>query len=62
MHFTTNEIVKALSKMLPNLDEKDLEDFMSITTYKNVNKNVIIYITSYKILPLKFFSVSMILS
>ncbi len=42
MHFTTNEIFTALSKVFPNLDEKDLEDFLSITTYKKVNKNTII--------------------
>jgi CRP-like cAMP-binding protein len=42
MHFTTNDIFTALSKVLPNLYEKDIENFLSITTYKNVNKNVII--------------------
>jgi len=42
MHFTTDEIFTALSKLLPNLNEKDIEDFLSITTYKNVSKNVII--------------------
>jgi len=42
MYFTTDEIFTALSKVLPNLKEKDIEDFLSITTYKNVNKNVII--------------------
>jgi len=42
MYFTTDEIFTALSKLLPNLNEKDIEDFLSITTYKSVNKNVII--------------------
>ena len=42
MYFTTNEIYTALTKVLPNLNEKDLEDFLSITTYKKVGKNEII--------------------
>ena len=42
MHFTTNDIFTALTELLPNLNENDIEDFLSITTYKNVNKNVII--------------------
>ena len=42
MHFTTKEIFKALSKVLSNLNKKDIEDFLSITTYKKVNKNMII--------------------
>jgi len=42
MHFITKEVFTVLSNMLPNLNEKDIEDFLSITTYKNVNKNEII--------------------
>ena len=42
MLFTSKEVFTTLSKVLPNFGEKDLEDFLSITTYKNVNKNVII--------------------
>ncbi len=42
MHFTTQEISTALSKQLPNLTEKDIENFMSIITYKKVDKNSII--------------------
>ena len=42
MPFTTIEIFAALSKLLPNLTEKDIKDFMGITTYKIVDKNEII--------------------
>ena len=42
MHFTTKEIFAILSKELPDLSDKDIEDFMSITTYKKVGKNKII--------------------
>ena len=42
MHFTTKEIYTTLSDQLPALTEKDIEDFMSITTYKKVAKNKII--------------------
>ena len=42
MHFTSNDIFTTLSELLPNLNEKDIEEFLSITTYKNVNKNMII--------------------
>jgi len=42
MHFTTKEIFAALSKLLPDLTEKDINDFMGISTYKKVDKNKII--------------------
>ena len=42
MPFTTIEIFTALSKLLPDLTEKDIKDFMGITTYKKVGKNKII--------------------
>ncbi|MCF6224195.1 MAG: Crp/Fnr family transcriptional regulator [Flavobacteriaceae bacterium] len=42
MHLTTEELFTALSKHLPNLTKKDIEDFMSITTYKKVEKSKII--------------------
>ncbi len=42
MHFTTKEIFAILSKELPDLSDKDIEDFLSITTYKIVDKNKII--------------------
>ncbi len=42
MHFTTKEIFALLSKELPNLSPKDIESFLNITTYHNLNKNEII--------------------
>ncbi len=39
MYFTTKEIFAILSKQLPDLTEKDIEDFMGITTYKKAGKN-----------------------
>ena len=42
MHFTTKEIFTTLSKLLPDLTEKDIKDFMGITTCKKVAKNKII--------------------
>ncbi len=42
MHFTTIEIFAALSKLLPDLTEKDINDFIGISTYKKVDKNKII--------------------
>ncbi len=39
MYFTTKEIFTTLSNLLPDFTEKDIEDFMGITTYKKVGKN-----------------------
>ena len=39
MHFTTKKIFALLSKEFPNFSDKDVEDFMSITIYKRVDKN-----------------------
>jgi len=42
MHFTTKEIFSVLSNQLPDLSEQDIKEFMSIITYKKVDKNDII--------------------
>jgi len=42
MHFTTEEIFTILSKELPDLNEKDIEEFLNITIYKKIVKNKII--------------------
>ena len=42
MRFTANEIFKALSKEFSGLNEKDIEYFLRITTYKVADKNKII--------------------
>ena len=42
MHFTTKKIIAIVSKELPDLNDKDIEEFLNITTYKKIVKNKII--------------------
>ncbi len=42
MSYNINELITTLSKEFPTLNEKDIEEFLRITTYKKIDKNSII--------------------